>query len=154
MRRLLIFFKEITIVVFSLFYIGIGFAHFISPEPFLNIMPPYFPYHLELVYLSGFFEVLLGFLLLFKKYRLFAGYGLVLLLIAVFPANVYLFTSSIARDAYGSITQQQAFIRMLFQPLLIITAYWHATADNNYKTYFLYFICSIITIIYFSMILF
>ena len=154
MRRLLFFFKKVTIVIFSSFYIGVGFAHFISPELFLSIMPPYLPYHLELVYLSGFFEVLLGFLLLFKKYRVFAGYGLILLLIAVFPANFYLFQSDLARDAYGLITKQQAFIRMLFQPLLIIVAYWHSQEDYNFKYSYIYILCAIITIIYFSQILF
>ena len=154
MRRLLFFLKKITIVIFSLFYIGVGIAHFISPEPFLNIMPPYLPYHLELVYLSGFFEVLLGFLLLYKKYRVFAGYGLILLLIAVFPANFYLFQSELARELYGSITQQQAFIRMLFQPLLIITTYWFTIDYKDFKTYCIYFICSLITIVYFGQVLF
>ena len=137
-----------------MFYIGVGLAHFINPDIFLIIMPPYLPFHLELVYLSGFLEVLFGFLLLFKKYRLFAGYGLVLLLIAVFPANFYLFQSELARDAYGLITKQQAFIRMLFQPLLIIVAYWHSQEDYNSKYSYIYILCAIITIIYFSQILF
>tara|TARA_B100002052_G_scaffold60554_1_gene53587 strand:- start:690 stop:1103 length:414 start_codon:yes stop_codon:yes gene_type:complete len=137
-----------------MFYIGVGLAHFITPDIFLIIMPPYLPFHLELVYLSGFLEVLFGFLLLFKKYRLFAGYGLVLLLIAVFPANFYLFQSELARDAYGLITKQQAFIRMLFQPLLIIVAYWHSQEDYNPKYSHIYILCAIITIIYFSQILF
>ena len=154
MKHSIFFLKKITILIFSMFYIGVGLAHFITPDIFLIIMPPYLPFHLELVYLSGFLEVLFGFLLLFKKYRLFAGYGLVLLLIAVFPANFYLFQSELARDAYGLITKQQAFIRMLFQPLLIIVAYWHSQEDYNPKYSHIYILCAIITIIYFSQILF
>ena len=154
MKHFIFFLKKITILIFSMFYIGVGLAHFINPDIFLIIMPPYLPFHLELVYLSGFLEVLFGFLLLFKKYRLFAGYGLVLLLIAVFPANFYLFQSELARDAYGLITKQQAFIRMLFQPLLIIVAYWHSQEDYNPKYSYIYILCAIITIIYFSQILF
>ena len=154
MKKLLFFFKRIIIIVFSIFYAGVGIAHFIKPQIFLNIMPPYLPFHLELVFISGFFEVLFGILLLLKKYRVFAGYGLILLLIAVFPANFYLFQSELAREAYGAITQQQAFIRMLFQPLLIITAYWFTIEYKDFRTYCIYFIFAIVTIAYFSQILF
>ena len=53
-------------------------------------MPPYFPMRLELVYLSGIFECVLGFFLFFPKTRKLASWGLIALLIAVFPANIYL----------------------------------------------------------------
>ena len=78
--------KKITIYLMSIFYIHIGIKHFIDPYWFMKIMPPYLPYHLELVYISGFFEIFLGFLIIFPKYRFYASWGLILLLIAVFPA--------------------------------------------------------------------
>ena len=74
----------------SLFYVYVGIKHFTNPKWFMQIMPPYLPYHIELVYLSGAFEIILGIMLLFSKYRFIAGWGLILLLIAVFPANIYL----------------------------------------------------------------
>ncbi len=49
--------------VSALFYVAVGVYHFVNPDFFLAIMPPYLPLHLELVYLSGFFEILLGGLL-------------------------------------------------------------------------------------------
>ena len=55
--------KFITILLMGYFYINIGIKHFTEPEWFLQIMPPYLPYHIELVYISGFFEILLGVLL-------------------------------------------------------------------------------------------
>ena len=86
-------------------------------------MPNYLSFHLELVYLSGFFEVLFGVMLLFRKYRVLAAKGLILLLIAVFPANIYLTQSSLAQSLLD-ITQETAIIRLPFQVLFILFAYW------------------------------
>jgi len=86
-------------------------------------MPNYLSFHLELVYLSGFFEVLFGVMLLFKKYRVLAAKGLILLLIAVFPANIYLTQSCLAQSLLD-ITQETAIIRLPFQVLFILFAYW------------------------------
>ncbi len=64
--------------------------HFVKPGFYLKIMPPYVPYPLAMVYASGFFEVLLGALALPARTRRLAGFGLILLLIAVFPANIHM----------------------------------------------------------------
>jgi len=74
----------------SLFYIFGGIKHFTNVGWYMKIMPPYIPYHKELVYLSGAFEIILGIMLLFEQTRFLSGWGLILLLIAVFPANIYL----------------------------------------------------------------
>ncbi len=146
--------KLCIIIIMSVFYIGVGFAHFISPEKFLLIMPPYLPFHLELIYVSGFVEILLGVLLLIKRFRFFAGFGLIVLLIFVFPANIYLYTSDIARDAYGQISKLDALIRMFFQLPLIMIAYWHSQKNTSKRISYLYTFLSIITILYFGYILF
>ncbi|MFN3589978.1 MAG: DoxX family protein [Spirosomataceae bacterium] len=64
--------------------------HFIQPKIFLKIVPPSFPSPLLLVYLSGIFEILGGIGLLFPMTKNFAIWGLIFLLIAVFPANIYM----------------------------------------------------------------
>ena len=74
----------------SIFYVYAGVNHFSDSDYFLKIMPPYLSYHLELVYISGAFEILLGIMLIFNKTRYLASWGLILLLIVVFPANIYL----------------------------------------------------------------
>jgi uncharacterized membrane protein len=76
------------------FFIYAGIMHFLKPGFFLKIMPPYIPYHKEAVFWSGVFEVVLGGMLLFEKTRVFAQVGLILLLITVFPANLYMATNS------------------------------------------------------------
>ena len=96
--------------------------HGVDPDYFLAIMPPYLKWHLELVYISGFFEILFGFGLL-TKYRKLSSWGLILLLIAVFPANIYLINSEKAQIALN-ITKEIAIIRAPFQLLFIYLAYW------------------------------
>ena len=80
-------------------------------------------FHLELIYLSGFFEILLGFMLLFKQYRIIAAKGLILLLLAVFPANIYLAQSTLAQSLL-EITKETAIIRLPFQAVFLLFAYW------------------------------
>tara|TARA_Y100000994_G_scaffold159683_1_gene130911 strand:- start:5665 stop:6126 length:462 start_codon:yes stop_codon:yes gene_type:complete len=146
-------FKLFTIYIFSIFYISVGIAHFWMTEKFMIIIPDIFPFPLFLVLLSGFFEITLGVLLLIKKYRSYACFGLVILLIAVFPANIYLYIDEGARNLYGNISQLDALVRMFFQFPLIILAYWHGRILS--PKWFDYFCCylSIPTIFYFSWIL-
>jgi uncharacterized membrane protein len=67
-----------------------GIWHFVRPATYLAIMPPQLPAPLALVYASGIFEILGGLGLLAKPTRRLAGWGLLALLLAVFPANVYM----------------------------------------------------------------
>mgnify|MGYP006252424553 FL=1 len=120
-------FKKMTIYFMSAAYIYVGILHFIDPDFFLAIMPDYLPLHLEAVYLSGVFEVLLGGMLLFKKSRKIAGWGLIMLLLAVFPANIYLAQNEAAQQAID-ISQTAAIVRLPFQVLFIGLAYWHTKA--------------------------
>ena len=117
-------FKKMTIYFMGAAYIYVGIQHFIDPDFFLAIMPDYLPLHLEAVYLSGVFEILLGGMLVFKKYRKVAGWGLIALLIAVFPANIYLAQNEVAQQALD-ISQTTAIVRLPFQALFIGLAYWH-----------------------------
>ena len=116
-------FKLISIYIMSYFYIQVGIKHFTDPVWFMQIMPPYLPWHKELIYISGAFEIFFGIMLLFKKMRYIAGSGLILLLIAVFPANIYLAqTNGLAMDTSAAI----AWGRLPIQAIFIVLAYWHS----------------------------
>ena len=115
--------KSFLIIISSIFYVIVGIKHFIEPEYFLNIVPPYLPYHIELVYMSGLFEILFGLLILFPKYRYYGAIGLILLLVAVFPANIYLAQSKEAQEDIGA-TQEIATWRLPIQGVLIWIAYF------------------------------
>ena len=145
----MIFIKNITIHALSLLYIIVGVKHFMDVEYFMAIVPNYISWKEEAVFISGFFEILLGILLLFHKTRKLAAWGIILLLIAVFPANIYLYVSEIPRDILN-ISKSDALIRMPFQIPLIIISYWHSKKISS--KIFSYACISIFipTIIYFA----
>ena len=140
--------KSITVYSLALLYGVVGVKHFTDLDFFLVIIPPYLPYPELLVYVSGFFEILFGVLLIPAKTRKYASLGLVVLLIAVFPANIYLFNSEIAQNIYG-INRQFALIRLPYQIPLIVIAYWHSKENSSMKFDLIALILFIPTIIYF-----
>jgi uncharacterized membrane protein len=71
-------------------FVGAGLLHFLHPAPYLRIMPPALPEPRLLVLLSGVAEVAGGLGLLWPTTRRWARWGLLALLLAVFPANVYM----------------------------------------------------------------
>ncbi len=78
---------------------------------------------LELVYISGFFEILLGAMLVFKKYRKIAAYGIILLLIAVYPANIYLAFNQEPQELIGISAFKASWLRLPLQFIFIGIAY-------------------------------
>ena len=122
-------FKFITIIVMALFYMGSGINHFINAEWFMQIMPPYLPWHLELVYLSGFIEIVLGALLLWEKTRWVGAWGIILLLVAIYPANIYLAFNEAPQAALGVSSLMASWVRLPMQFLFVGLAYWHSKID-------------------------
>ncbi len=101
-------------------YMLAGFMHFYKPKFYLRIMPPYIPFHLALVYISGAIEILLGIFLLVPAFTSFAALGIIALLIAVFPANVYHLTST--KKGRGN-ARWVLYLRLPLQGVLIWWAY-------------------------------
>ena len=77
----------------AVFYMLAGTLHFLRPDPYMKIMPPYIPAHLAMVYISGAAEIAGGLGLLIPQLRRLAAWGLVALLVVIFPANLYMATS-------------------------------------------------------------
>lgn len=103
----------------ALVYVAAGINHFVRPRFYLAIMPPYLPAHQLLVDLSGVAEIGLGLGLLFPATRVWAAWGLILLLIAVFPANVYMATA----ESFAQLPGWLRWGRLPLQGLLIWWAY-------------------------------
>ena len=132
----------------SLLYVIVGVKHFTNTDFFVTIVPPIINCKEEVVLVSGLIEVILGILLLFNQTRKLAAWGIILLLISVFPANIYLYLSEIARETL-SISKNQALYRLPFQIPLMIISYWHSKEIHSKQ---LSIICCglfIPTIIYF-----
>jgi uncharacterized membrane protein len=82
--------RRISLIGLSLFFTGAAVLHFVRPEIFLAIVPPWVPGDpLTVVHVSGVFEALGGIGLLLPQTRRLAAWGLALLLCAIFPANIY-----------------------------------------------------------------
>ena len=110
--------KKISLFSMSLLYILAGSNHFINPEFYKNIMPAYIPWHLELVYISAILEILSGILLIPLSTRRMAAYGIILLLIAVFPANINMMWKYWIQNKPG------LWIMILRLPLQIVLIWW------------------------------
>lgn len=113
--------KAASKYVLAIFMITAGIMHFVNPSFFLKIVPPYLPLHEELVLVSGIFEVLLGVLLLVPRSSRLAAWGIVALLIAVFPANLYLYQHQDILPALPIIH----LLRLPLQGVFILWANWH-----------------------------
>ena len=116
-------FKILLTNIMGLGYIWVGISHFYNTDFFLKIMPPSFPFHLESVYLSGFFEIIFGMGIMIKFFRKYASWGLILLLIAVYPANIYLAFNEVAQNKIGISSFMASWVRLPIQFILIGLAY-------------------------------
>lgn len=103
-------------------YVLAGLNHFRMPRMYVRMMPAYLPWHRELVYLSGLAEILLGILLIFPATRVFAAWGVIALLIAVFPANVFMY-----RTQATKFQKIPSWILLLRLPLQAVLMYWAYT---------------------------
>ncbi|WP_234736092.1 DoxX family protein [Tellurirhabdus bombi] len=98
-------------------YTVAGILHFTATRTYIKIMPPYLPAHKALVLLSGGAEILLGLALLIPSLRPWAAWGIILLLIAIFPANLYMLTS-------GKFTSLPTWVLFLRLPLQLVLIWW------------------------------
>lgn len=118
--------KLILKVLFAILFISAGILHFVTPDFFVRIVPPILPAPLFIVYLSGVFEIALGILLLVPKFSRFAAFGLIALLIAVFPANIYM---AISPQTFADYNPLLLYLRLPIQLLLIFWAFWFTKAE-------------------------
>ena len=80
--------KMVLLYLMSILYIAAGVYHFVNPRLYLRIMPSYLPCHIPLIYISGICEIIFALLLLPEATRPAGAWLIILLLIAVFPANI------------------------------------------------------------------
>jgi uncharacterized membrane protein len=130
-NKILVYAKYLSILIMSIFYINVGIKHFTDPYWFLHIIPPILAsFGLEIVYISGFFEILLGAMLLIPNYRKIAAYGLILLLITVYPANLYLAFYEEPQKLIGISSFSASWVRLPIQFIFLGLAYWHSKDTN------------------------
>ena len=89
--------NEISLFTMSALYIAAGCYHFINPKLFLKITPKWVPSPELINKIVGSIEIILGMALLFDTTRHYAAFGIIALLVAVFPANIYHFQKSLKK---------------------------------------------------------
>jgi uncharacterized membrane protein len=109
-------------------FVAAGVMHFVKPDFYVQMMPPYLPWHRELVFLSGVCEVVGGVALLVPRLRVAAAWGLIALLVAVFPANVHM---ALNPELFPSIPPAALWVRLPLQAALIAWVYWFTKRERS-----------------------
>lgn len=115
--------RSILIALLGFAFVSVGITHFTNSDFFVAIVPPYLPAPLALVYISGFFEILGGVGILVPKLRTTAGWGLIALLIAVFPANIHM---AMNPEQFPDLSPTALYIRLPIQFVMIAVVWWAA----------------------------
>jgi len=112
--------RTISLCSLAILFLFAGANHFIKPEFYKQLMPNYLPLHYEIIFISGVFEMLLGFGLFFEKTRKMSAWGIVALLIAVYPANIYMWMNNIQIDGKAT----PALFHYIRLPMQFVLVYW------------------------------
>jgi uncharacterized membrane protein len=112
--------RKIALVLTAAFFVVAGSLHFLRPDPYVKIVPPFIPLALWMVYISGLAEVAGGVGILLPVVRRAAGWGLVALLIAVFPANIYMAMDHVQPTA----TSLPVWVLWARLPLQFVLIWW------------------------------
>ncbi|MFC6736742.1 DoxX family protein [Halolamina salina] len=121
--------------VMGLLYVVAGVSHILAPRAFERVVPPQLPRPKGLVYLSGIAEIVLGAGVLFERTRRPSAWGIVALLIAVFPANVYTVTDDVAPelvpDRFDDAARLAALLRLPMQAVLVGWAWLYTRPEQD-----------------------
>lgn len=107
-------------IVLGILFIAAGLNHFVNTAFYIGIMPPYIPFHRELVYITGVAEIVLGILVIVPRTAAPAAWGLILLMILMFPANLHM---ALHPDLFPRFRPLALYLRLPVQGLLIAWAY-------------------------------
>lgn len=117
--------RTISLVLQAAVFITAGVLHFVKPRMFIDIVPSYLPAAAALVYISGVAEIAGGVGLLIPPLRVAAGWGLLALLLAVFPANVHMALNRLPFDG-KPVPDVMLWLRLPGQFVLMVWIWWAA----------------------------
>jgi uncharacterized membrane protein len=121
--------KRALLWLMAAFYLANGVNHFASPDAYLQIIPDFIPLPLALVYASGLAEIILGVGVLFGRTRVMAAWGLIVLLLVVFPANINVAVNDLVFLGGGP-NSLLNWLRLPVQAVLIVWAWWYTRSDE------------------------
>jgi uncharacterized membrane protein len=117
--------RALVRLLLAALFLFAGTIHLRDPELFLPVMPPWILFHLPCIEISGVFELLggIGLLVPVRPIQFLTGWGLALLLVAVFPANIYMALAQVKIHGFPS-QSWMGWARLPLQPLLIVAVLW------------------------------
>ncbi|MGI4728012.1 MAG: DoxX family protein [Janthinobacterium lividum] len=118
-------FKKISLILLVILYLAAGINHFKSAAAYISVIPPYFPAPKLLNTLAGCFELFFGLMLIFKKTRSYAVYGIILMLLVFTTVHIYMIQLAPFKLGSFMVSKAAAWIRLPLQIVLIAWAYWH-----------------------------
>ena len=107
--------------LYGVAFLYIGILHFVNPTIFVPIVPPYFPYPVFWVYLTGVMEIAIGGAVLYPKTRVYGGRFLLLFLPLIYLANFHMWLNDVPFRGYR-MTQLEHLYRLLAQLALLVVA--------------------------------
>lgn len=111
-----------------LFFLLGGIGHFVATDFFVAIMPPYLPWHREIVWVSGAVELVLALALLVPHWRPTVGRLLILLIALVSLANVHM---AMNPELFPQIPKWALYLRLVLQVALVWLVWWCTRAVND-----------------------
>ena len=114
--------REILRWIYGVLFALAGANHFVHTDFYVGIMPPYLPWPLALVYVSGGAEFALGIALLFRRTERLAAWGMIALIVAVTPANLHM---AVHAELYPDYSPFALWARLPLQIVLIAWAWWY-----------------------------
>ena len=125
--------RMVSLILLVGFFVPAGLNHFLNPQAYLNMMPPYIPFPVAMNVISGVAEVAGGIAVLIPRLRRAAGWGLIVLLLAVFPANIH-----VALHGWNGVTIPVWVLgaRLPLQFVLIAWVYFSCLTTRTYQRHF------------------
>jgi uncharacterized membrane protein len=118
--------KRISLFLLAAFFTSAGVGHFTNEAFFVRIVPPWLPYPLLMVQISGVAEIAGSVGILIPQLRRLAGWGLLALLIAVYPANIHM---ALHPEQFPEMTQNALYFRLPLQLVAFAWVWWATKPD-------------------------
>jgi uncharacterized membrane protein len=112
----------------ALLFLRAGMLHFVKPGAYEPTVPDALPGHREIVYASGVAELAGGLAMLHERSARWAGWWLIALLVAVFPANVNM---AVHAERFKSVPEALLWVRLPIQALLIAWVWWASAGQRQ-----------------------
>lgn len=120
-------FKNISLIIMTVFYLVSGINHFLHPDNYYPLIPPYLPFPQFINIASGVAEIVLSALLIFPATRKFGAYGIVILLILFIPTHIYMIQKGGCMSITMCLPAWVVWLRLFpLQFILIAWARWYA----------------------------